>query len=313
MLKILRNFIIGLLIGTIIFSLALPYFYFHESPMTYYSTVINDHLRETQDKRQLARFFSDDGMHLPILTYRTFVDENEEGEPVEPGITLRQFEEQMKTLKEINCTFITPNDLAYAIDQQTALPPRSVLITFDDCNEEIYTKAFPILKKYQIHASINIIGYYTDHYSNYKFPLLNWEQIHEMDDSGLIDFQSETYYSFVPQLNIDGSTSYPFTDMRQKEDWDDYWKRITRDLFHNNVLIFAKTGKMPIALAYPHNKSTANTKKALESTNLKFGYDSFNNKCLNLVNWIDPYHLPRIEMNQNFNDMQEFLLFINTY
>ena len=32
MLKALRNFIIGLLIGAVVFTLVLPYAYFHQSP-----------------------------------------------------------------------------------------------------------------------------------------------------------------------------------------------------------------------------------------------------------------------------------------
>ena len=313
MFKVLRNFIIGLLIGAVVFFLALPYIFFHESPTEFYPRYINAELRKTQDTRQLARFFDDRGLHLPILTYRQFAQVDEQGEPVEEGITVEQFEEQMKTLKDIGCTFITPNDLLYAINENKALPSRAVLITFDDCSEEIYTEAFPILKKYEINATVNVIGYYVKHRDNYNFPILSWDELREMTDSGLITLQSETYYTYVQKLNVDGTISHPFIHQRPKESWNAYYQRITKDLLKNNVLLMLKTHQMPIAVAYPYGESNDATKQAMASMNLYMGFESGNNRCLNLVNWVAPYHLPRFEMNQNFKRMQDFVAFINTY
>ena len=103
MLKALRNFIIGLLIGAVVFTLVLPYAYFHESPGKFYADLVNGQLRQRQNTIQLARYFDDGGTHLPILNYRTFVDADAEGNPVTPGITLAQFEWQMQTLIDIGC------------------------------------------------------------------------------------------------------------------------------------------------------------------------------------------------------------------
>lgn len=314
MFKVLRNFIIGLLIGAVVFFLALPYIFFHESPTEFYPRYINAELRKTQDTRQLARFFDDSGLHLPILTYRHFAQVNEDGEPIEEGITVAQFEEQMKTLKEIGCTFITPNDLLYAINENAALPSRAVLITFDDCSEEIYTEAFPILKKYEINATVNVIGYHVKYRDNYNFPILSWDELREMTDSGLISLQSETYYSYVQKLNVDGTMSHPFINQRQNESWDAYYQRITKDLLKNNVLLMLKCQQpKPIAVAYPYGESNDATKQSMQSMGLYLGFETANNHCLNLLNWVDPYHLPRFEMNQNFKRMQDFLTFINTY
>ncbi|MEE0434762.1 MAG: polysaccharide deacetylase family protein [Peptococcaceae bacterium] len=312
MLKVLRNFIIGLLIGAVVFTLALPYVFFHTSPGDFYADWINAHLRQSQDTRQLARYFDDSGQHLPILTYRGFVAENEDGEPVTPGITLSQFEQQMKTLVDIGCTFITPQELATALQNGDTLPSRAVMITFDDCSEQIYTDAFPILQKYDIKATVNVIGYYVEHHNNYDFPLLTWEELAEMTDSGLVNLQSETYYSYVTQLNVDGSITYPFTEQRPNEKWDAYYARITKDLLRNNLKLFSETGTMPIALAYPYGEANDTTHQAMTAVGLTLGFDSFNNVCLNLNGSYDLTQLPRFEMNSNFDSMQEFILFINT-
>ncbi len=136
------------MIGAVVFTLVLPYAYFHESPGKFYADLVNGQLRQRQNTIQLARYFDDGGTHLPILNYRTFVDADAEGNPVTPGITLAQFEWQMQTLIDIGCTFITPQDLLDAVARGENLPSRAVMITFDDCNEQIYTQAFPILQKY---------------------------------------------------------------------------------------------------------------------------------------------------------------------
>ena len=154
MLKALRNFIIGLLIGAVVFTLVLPYAYFHESPGKFYADLVNGQLRQRQNTIQLARYFDDGGTHLPILNYRTFVDADAEGNPVTPGITLAQFEWQMQTLIDIGCTFITPQDLLDAIARGENLPSRAVMITFDDGYLSNFVYAYPLLKAHGYTAVI---------------------------------------------------------------------------------------------------------------------------------------------------------------
>lgn len=313
MLKALRNFLIGLIFGAVVFFLALPYVFFDTPPWIYYADALNDHLRTTQDTRQLARYFDDSGQHLPILTYRYFVEADEEGNPVGgEGMTLEQFERQMETLHDIGCTFIDSATLLDCIDNNKALPERAVLITFDDCSSDIYTKAFPILKKYNIHATVNVIGYYMEHRSNYHTPLLTPEQLFEMRDSGLIDLQSETFYSYVTMLNEDGTFTYPFSQQKQNENWDQYYNRLTKDLLRNNIKIMTIQGEAPVALAYPYGASNATTSQAMESVGLRLGFDTASNTCMRFAYGVDPYHLPRYEMNTNFKYMKDFLLFINS-
>lgn len=312
MLKILRNLLIGLLLGAVVFFMALPYIFFEEPPWTYYTQELNNYLRTTQNNRELANLFDDSGEHLPILNYRYFVEADEDGNPVGgEGMTLEQFERQMKTLHDIGCTFITVDTLLESIDNGTPLPSRAVLITFDDCSQDIYTKAFPILQKYDIKATVNVIGYYIEHRDNYQTPLLTAEQLQEMRDSGLIDLQSETFYSYVTVLNLDGTITYPFSEQKQDENWDQYYSRLTKDLLRNNILIASLTGEEPVAISYPYGASNATTTQAMEALGIRVGFDTFSNTCVRLAAGVDPYHLPRFEMNSNFKYMKDFILFIN--
>ena len=96
-----------------------------------------------------------------------------------PGIiSTEEFEEQMKVIKDKK-TFKMEElkGLGYK------LPENSVLVTFDDGYKNNYVEAFPILKKYGIKATIFLNTKYIGKNDFY----LNWDQVREMYDSGLVD------------------------------------------------------------------------------------------------------------------------------
>ena len=103
------------------------------------------------------------------------------------AVTVRDFEAQMRYLKENNYTAITPDELYSCLAGDTKLPENSVLITFDDGYEDNYLNAYPILKKYGFKATIFVITGFVDVYPDY----LTWEQIREMNENG-IDIESHT-------------------------------------------------------------------------------------------------------------------------
>ena len=79
------------------------------------------------------------------------------------------------------------------------LPPKPIVLTFDDGYEDNYTYAFPILKKFSFTATIFLItrdisglSGWSDSEETIKEPLLSWDKIKEMSDYG-IDFQSHTH------------------------------------------------------------------------------------------------------------------------
>ena len=76
---------------------------------------------------------------------------------------------------------ITPDELYAGLNGEIELPPKPVLITFDDGYIDNYTNAFPILKKYNLRATIFIIPAFTSVYPNY----MTWEQLKEMEANGI--------------------------------------------------------------------------------------------------------------------------------
>ncbi|MEP6896642.1 MAG: polysaccharide deacetylase family protein, partial [Chloroflexota bacterium] len=90
-----------------------------------------------------------------------------------------KFEEELKLLHDWGYTTITTTQLIQAITLGTKLPPRPMLITFDDGHADNYTTAFPIMQKYGFTGVLYLVYNYldTDQY-------LNTAQVLEMVHAG---------------------------------------------------------------------------------------------------------------------------------
>jgi peptidoglycan/xylan/chitin deacetylase (PgdA/CDA1 family) len=73
-----------------------------------------------------------------------------------------RFEDQLKLLHNWEYSPITTSRLVETITRGSLLPPRPILITFDDGNEDNYTTAFPIMQKYGFTGVLYIVADYVD-------------------------------------------------------------------------------------------------------------------------------------------------------
>ena len=96
------------------------------------------------------------------------------------SVTPEIFEKQVKYLLSKRYNFIGLEDLSAGTFK------KPVMITFDDGYLDNYKYVFPILKKYKIKAVIFLIAGQIG-----KNPeLMTWEQVREMQESGLVSFGS---------------------------------------------------------------------------------------------------------------------------
>ena len=144
------------------------------------------------------------------LMYHSIDSEKNKG-----GIFVDEFEEHIKWIKDKK-TF--KMEELKGLDY--TLPPNSILITFDDGYKNNYTLAFPILKKYNIKATIFLNTKFIEKDETY----LNWDEIREMYESGLIDFQLHTHSH---QLTVKDIEVLAFYDNESSP----YFKRESYSLF----------------------------------------------------------------------------------
>ena len=117
-----------------------------------------------------------DNVLVPILLYHRIDTSLTDGRYY---VTPEKFGEEMKLLHDWKYTTITTEMLIKAITDGIELPPRPILITFDDGHLDNYTSAFPIMQKYGFTGVLYLVHNYigVDQY-------MNREQILEMYKAG---------------------------------------------------------------------------------------------------------------------------------
>jgi peptidoglycan/xylan/chitin deacetylase (PgdA/CDA1 family) len=116
---------------------------------------------------------------IPVLGYHSISDERRDGTlrwSVSPG----DFDEQMALLRQRGCSPLTVSGYADLLRRKVALPPRPVLVTFDDGYADLVTTALPILRRYGIAAT----GYVITSRVGVR-PSLHWDEIRELRAAGI--------------------------------------------------------------------------------------------------------------------------------
>ena len=131
------------------------------------------------------------GKGIPVLMYHSIAHNN-----VFFTVKPEEFKKQINFLKDNNYNVISLNKLIEILESNKELPEKTTVLTFDDGYSDNYINVFPILKKYNFPATIfiitGLIGKETNNSQNIPLKMLNWSQIQEMYQSGLINFQPHT-------------------------------------------------------------------------------------------------------------------------
>ena len=131
---------------------------------------------------------------VPILLYHRF------GPAVMDSMTVTTavFESHLKYLRDNGYTIIPLSRLVQHYRKQVPPPPpKSVVLTVDDGHKSVYADMLPLIKKYRFPVTLFI---YPSAISNASYAM-TWEQLREMKKTGLVDFQSHTYWH--PNFNRD--------------------------------------------------------------------------------------------------------------
>lgn len=215
---------------------------------------------------------------LAILMYHGFTDGGTESEYV---IDVSRFEEDIKWLKENGFEFVNTDDLMRFLNNKQALPQKSVMISFDDGYLNNYTYAFPLIKKYGIKAVISPIAYYVEFYTlhhepNPLYAQLGSNEIKEMHQSGLVDFQNHSY-------NMHSLDTRKGSAKLESEDSEDYIREFYYDLKAAENVITQITGKKPVAYVYPFGNISHESKSILKCCGYKISMG-----CTEGLNYPDP-------------------------
>lgn len=128
-------------------------------------------------------------VRLPILMYHYVEIVQDPGDltRIKMNIGPSYFEYQLQSIKNAGYRTVFMRSVPGMVSGARTVPPKTLALTFDDGYEDFYTYVFPLLKKYQIRATIYVISNYIGRYG-----YLNESQIREILASGLVELGGHT-------------------------------------------------------------------------------------------------------------------------
>jgi peptidoglycan/xylan/chitin deacetylase (PgdA/CDA1 family) len=186
---------------------------------------------------------------IPILTYHS-IDDSGSVISTKPEV----FRKQMKGLSETGYDGVALNHLVESRSEKTSLPPKTVVLTFDDGFQNFYADVFPILQEYGFKATVFLV---TDHCGGYndwrgnppglpRSQLLSWREIKELSDHG-IEFGAHTRTH--PDLTRIGGA-----------------ERVENEIIESKQVIEDSIGREARTFAYPFGKFNPTIKRVVEKT-----------------------------------------------
>ena len=206
------------------------------------------------------------GIKLPIVMYHQLTkSESRAGKYV---LTLEQLEKDFKYLKSKGYKTVSVKQVIDYVEGNGELPENPVMLTFDDGCETLYSYALPLLEKYGFNAVGFVVGALADNYTelddhNLNYSCLNWSEIKELCNGGIIDIQSHTY-------DLHRNTAARSGIKKKKdESIEQYSEFLSSDVSKMNERMMKYAGKKPVAFAYPFGSYSNESEEILKNCGFK--------------------------------------------
>ncbi|MGI5826209.1 MAG: polysaccharide deacetylase family protein [Patescibacteria group bacterium] len=207
--------------------------------------------------------------YVPILMYHHITD-NESAKAIEAtylNVPPEIFRKQLDYLASKGYNIIGLDEMV-AMIKDNSLPPKPVVLTFDDAYRNFYDTAYPILKEKNAKATVFVI---TQFVGGERY--VTWEQLMEMGNSGLI-------------LIGNHALNHPYLSKISPEE-------VRNQIISARNIIEKNTGKSTDFFAYPYGNSSAKAKEVLKEAGYKGAVltTNTNPQCLGR-----PYDFSRIRV-----------------
>ncbi|GAB3470397.1 poly-beta-1,6-N-acetyl-D-glucosamine N-deacetylase PgaB [Polaromonas eurypsychrophila] len=167
-------------------------------------------------------------------------------------------------------TAVSLSDIEVARRGGRPLPPRAVLLTFDDGYASLYSRVFPLALAYRVPVVAALAGSWLEgdmggqvRHGDQKVPrnrFISWTQAREMQSSGLIEFASQGYdihhnVRGNPQGSLmPAATTRIYADDTGYEAETAQRARLRADLMLSRQQMVRELGQAPRAIAWPFGR-----------------------------------------------------------
>ena len=198
---------------------------------------------------------------LPILMYHSVCRNNKVDS--EYYITPEKFESDLQYLKDHGYTAVFISEIADYAESKGDLPEKPVALTFDDGYYNWLTVVLPLLERYDMKATFNVVGEYTENEAQAEarspaYSYLTWEEIAALRDSGRAEIGSHTW-----GMHTLGARRG--CKKMAGESAAHYETALTGDLSRLNDALQTNCGFAPATFAYPYGEISRESVPVLRS------------------------------------------------
>ena len=197
------------------------------------------------------------------------------------NVTIEQFESHLEFISQGDYNVVPLLHIIETLQSGGELNDKTLAITIDDAYLSVYTEAWPRLKEYNFPFTIFIA---TDPVDNNLRNYMNWNQIRELQDSGVIIGSQTKSHPHMHRLS-------PI--------------KVELEIALSNERFLEETGQYPQLFAYPYGEYSLDVVKAVEDAGF---IAAFGQNSGVLFAEDNMFELPRFAFNENYGTIDRLKL-----
>jgi peptidoglycan/xylan/chitin deacetylase (PgdA/CDA1 family) len=185
---------------------------------------------------------------VPIIMYHSVCPDDSQS--CSYVISAAQFENDMKYLRERGYTAVFVSQISDFVRSGAPLPEKPVAVTLDDGFYNSLSQVLPILEKYDMRATVSVVGAYAEKASGCAdkdpfYAYLSWDDIRALAASGRVEIGSHSWD--MHRLGARrGCAKMP------GESGEAYARALESDLGRLQSALKTSSGIAPAVFAYPY-------------------------------------------------------------
>ena len=218
--------------------------------------------------------------------------------PVVTSITPKDFEEHIETivLKEYN---VMPLDvIVETLQDRQRLPDKTVAITFDDAYKNIFTNAYPVLKRYKLPFTVFVATNYVRENST---QFLSWTELEEMSANGAIIANHSASHTHLLRELAGESKKQRLERIKQEI-------LIAEEVLESNLNQDKTNGFTHKLFAYPYGEFDSDIENIIQT----LGYVGFGQQSGPAGEYSNFLALPRFPLSGKYSDFESFKIKLAT-
>ena len=253
-----------------------------------------------------------EGLHIPAILYHQVLSEGMAVRPRRPDeglvsgqVYLEQFVRQMDYLVEQGFTTVTARQLQPWLAGEADLPPKPIVVDFDDHSMISYKNAFPVLRERSLTATMFVISGVADgdpwldgnplaDTEAWSVARMRWRELEKLVEAGW-DIAAHT------------RTHWFLTDLPETPEGE---KRIMFELVRGKQDIEANLGVSPTHFGYPNTLWNERIEAMVRQVYRSARQATYTGRAEYITRQTHPYRLPTMNINHHL-PFDEFRMLVD--